>query len=158
MKKYLKLTTIILSLVFLINIGTASADGLNVNLPFRLDIFSSSLVGDACKGLSQAAITGNGCKQGGNTVKSIAHTVINVMSIIVGVISIIMLIVAGLKFITSSGDSNAVASAKNTLIYAIVGLFIAVLAQLLVHFVLSSANSIQNSSYLNNSHSLNHDS
>jgi hypothetical protein len=51
-----------------------------------------------------------------------------------------MIIVAGLKYIASAGDSNKVSSAKSTLIYALVGVLIAALAQLLVHFVLHQAS------------------
>ena len=50
-----------------------------------------------------------------------------------------MVIVSGLKYITASGDSSSISSAKNTLIYALVGLAIAALAQIMVHFVLTSA-------------------
>jgi hypothetical protein len=53
-------------------------------------------------------------------------------------VAVIMIIYGGFRYITSGGDSNRVGSAKNTLIYAIIGLIIVALAQLIVHFVLST--------------------
>lgn len=64
---------------------------------------------------------------------------INIFSIIVGIAAVIMLIVAGFRYITAGGDSNRIAAAKNTLVYALVGLVIAVLAQTIVRFVLNKA-------------------
>lgn len=58
------------------------------------------------------------------------------VAMLVGIASIIMLIIGGLKYILSSGDPNNINSAKNTIIYAIVGLVVAVAAQGIVVFVL----------------------
>jgi len=55
------------------------------------------------------------------------------------VAAVIMIIVGGFRYITSGGDSTRVGGAKNTLIYAIVGLIIVALAQAIVHFVLNNA-------------------
>jgi cytochrome bd-type quinol oxidase subunit 2 len=65
--------------------------------------------------------------------------IINIFSVVVGVIAVIMIIVGGLKYITSGGESSNVSGAKNTIIYAIVGLVIVALAQFIVHFVLANA-------------------
>ena len=67
------------------------------------------------------------------------------MSVIVGVIAVIMIVYAGFKYITSGGESNGVSSAKNSLIYAIVGLVIVALAQIIVHLVLNTSSNISNS-------------
>lgn len=69
-------------------------------------------------------------------VNNIIATVINIFSLVVGVVSVIMIIVGGLKYITSGGDSGNVSGAKNTILYAIVGLVIVALAQVIVRFVL----------------------
>ncbi len=63
--------------------------------------------------------------------------VINIFSLVVGVISVIMIIIGGLKYITSGGDSGNVTSAKNTILYAVIGLVIVALAQFIVRFVLA---------------------
>jgi cytochrome bd-type quinol oxidase subunit 2 len=66
--------------------------------------------------------------------------VINIFSIVVGIVAVIMIVLGGLKYITSSGDSNNITSAKNTILYAIVGLVVVALAQFIVRFVLGKVN------------------
>jgi hypothetical protein len=78
------------------------------------------------------------------SVGHIAKEIVSLFSIIVGAVSIIMIIYGGFRYITSGGDSGRVGNAKNTLIYAIVGLVIVALAQLIVHFVLNQSNTIAN--------------
>lgn len=73
------------------------------------------------------------------TVNSTVATVINILSLIGAVIAVIMIIIGGIRFVTSSGDSSATASARNTVIYSLVGLVIIALAQLIVRFVLERA-------------------
>lgn len=91
-------------------------------------------------------ISGNSgtCPNNANTgsLNTILTLIINIFSAIVGVIAVIMIIVGGLRYITSGGDSNKVSAAKSTLLYAIIGLVIVALAQLIVHFVLNEAINI----------------
>lgn len=85
---------------------------------------------------------GAGCASQGsaeNTVNNTIKLVINIFSLIVGVVAVIMVIVGGFKYITSGGESSNVASAKNTILYAIIGLIIVALAQVIVRFVLQKA-------------------
>jgi cytochrome bd-type quinol oxidase subunit 2 len=63
--------------------------------------------------------------------------VINIFSVIVGVTAVIMIIVGGFRYITSGGSDASVTSAKNTILYAIIGLIIVALSQLIVRFVLN---------------------
>lgn len=65
--------------------------------------------------------------------------VINIFSLVVGVVSVIMIIIGGLKYITSGGDSGNITGAKNTILYAIIGLVVVALAQVVVKFVLERA-------------------
>jgi hypothetical protein len=65
--------------------------------------------------------------------------IVNILSIIVGIVAVVMIIIGGFKYITSGGDSGSITSAKHTIIYAIVGLIIVALAQVIVRFVLSKA-------------------
>ncbi len=69
-------------------------------------------------------------------VNDTIRLVINVFSLVVGVISVIMIIIGGLKYITSGGESSNVSGAKNTILYAIIGLVVVALAQIIVKFVL----------------------
>ena len=70
-------------------------------------------------------------------VTYIIGTVVNLLSIALGVVAVIMIIIGGIKYVTSSGDASSIGSAKNTIIYALVGLVVAAVAQVLVRFVLS---------------------
>lgn len=72
---------------------------------------------------------------------------------IIGAIAVIMLVWGGFRYIISGGDSKKVTDAKNTILYAIVGLIIAVLAYAIVNFVLNSISSVaapETSAFLTN--------
>ncbi|HXE10002.1 MAG TPA: pilin [Verrucomicrobiae bacterium] len=90
--------------------------------------------------LTNLASSEIGADCGQSRVNNIFQTVVTIMSIIVGIASVLVIIYAGMKYITSAGDSNKVSNAKSTLIYALVGLAVAGLAQFLIHFVLFQAN------------------
>lgn len=62
----------------------------------------------------------------------------NVMLFIIGAISVLMLIIGGIRYVVSGGDSTAVQNAKNTILYAIVGIVVALLAAAVVNFVIGS--------------------
>ncbi len=68
--------------------------------------------------------------------------IVNVFSVIVGVIAVVMIIYGGLRYITSGGDSGKITNAKNTIIYAVIGLIIVALAQFIVQFVLGKATGV----------------
>ncbi len=68
----------------------------------------------------------------------IFQTVTNVLLFLVGAISVIMIIIGGLRYVLSGGESSAVHSSKNTILYAIVGLIVSILAYAIIAFVISS--------------------
>ena len=70
-------------------------------------------------------------------INNIIHTVINLLSALVGIVAVIMIIVGGFRYITSGGNDTSVTSAKNTILYAIIGLVVVALAQVIVRFTLS---------------------
>ena len=94
---------------------------------------------EICQG---AGLNSNGtnCQApaGSPSLAGVVKAMINVLSIILGIIAVIMIIIGGFKFVTSGGDANNVSSAKSTIIYALVGLVVVALAQVLVHFVLTA--------------------
>lgn len=61
---------------------------------------------------------------------------------IIGAVSVIMLIWGGLRYIISGGDSKKITDAKNTILYAIIGLIIALLSYAIIKFVLNSISSV----------------
>ena len=69
-----------------------------------------------------------------NTIKS----VINIMIYVTGVIAVIMIILGGIKYTVSSGDSSAITSAKNTIMYAVIGVVVAILAFAIVNWIITA--------------------
>lgn len=66
------------------------------------------------------------------------NTITNVLLFAVGALSVLMLIFGGLRYVVSGGNQTAVTGAKNTILYAIVGLVVALLAYAVINFVLST--------------------
>ena len=80
----------------------------------------------------------DGCPENLFGDTGVFRQVTNVILYIVGIIAVIMLIVGGIKYVVSGGDSKKVTDAKNTVLYAIIGLVICFLAFAIVNFVLPS--------------------
>jgi hypothetical protein len=93
-----------------------------------------------CAGVN-AQVTGSDCggTSGQQSITKVLTAVLQIISWIAGIAAIIMVVLSGLKYITSGGDSSSIASAKSTLVYALVGVVIVVLAQAVVFFVLNAA-------------------
>lgn len=93
-----------------------------------------------CGGPAKSSAVCQDKKKTGNPVSgngSLLLKITNLITIIAGVAAIIVIVVAGLKFVQSSGSSDDVTSARRTLIYAIVGLIVIVLARTLISLILS---------------------
>ena len=96
-----------------------------------------------CGEAKEGITAGVNCAQGADVPPtlfggpdSIFTTIVNVLLFLIGAISVIMLIYGGIRYTTSGGDSGAVTSAKNTIMYAIIGLVVAFLAFAVVNWVL----------------------
>ena len=72
------------------------------------------------------------------SLDSVVKQVINVFLYLIGVIAVAFIIYGGVKYATSAGDTAKVTSAKNTLMYAVIGLIIAILAYSIVNFVITN--------------------
>jgi hypothetical protein len=135
MKKLIeKLTTVAASLAFAI---------VPLAMPVAVHAQTADIDGSLCSG-ANLTVGDTNCDQGDpeGTVNGIIATVINIFSVVVGVVSVIMIIIGGLKYITSGGDSGNVSGAKNTILYAIVGLVVVALAQIIVRFVLTRVGTV----------------
>lgn len=62
--------------------------------------------------------------------------IINLLLFLVGVASVIVIVIGGFQYVTSNGDSSKVTTAKNTVLYAVIGLIVAILATLIVNTIL----------------------
>ena len=63
--------------------------------------------------------------------------IVNILLFIIGAVSVIMLIYGGIRYTTSGGNANSVTAAKNTIMYSIIGLVVAILAFAVVQFVVN---------------------
>ncbi len=112
-----------------------------ISIPAFAQTTQQDINNGLCSGAS-LDLSGNssGCSSSGDSItkfNDLIHNGINLLSVIVGVVAVIMIIVGGLRYITSGGNDSSVTGAKNTILYAVVGLVIVALAQVLVHFVLA---------------------
>lgn len=93
-----------------------------------------------CSGQStdSQSVCGNTKTDGTTGVTNMVKTVINVMLFILGIIAVIMIVIGGIRYAVSAGDSSAVTGAKNTILYSVVGLIVAILAYAIVNFVITT--------------------
>ena len=83
--------------------------------------------------------TGNAaCTTTGPTLMGTIGNITDVLLYLLGAIAVLMIIIGGVRYVTSGGDQNSVTGAKNTIMYAIIGLVVAVLAYAIVHFVIGN--------------------
>ena len=71
-----------------------------------------------------------------NPVVSLIATIIKILAFVIGVAAIIGVVLSGIRMMTANGDSNSVATARSALLYSLVGVAVAVLAQVIVDFVI----------------------
>lgn len=64
--------------------------------------------------------------------------IIQILVLVIGALSLLFVIIGGFRYVVSQGDSSAVSKAKGTILYALIGLAVAVLAQGIVSFVLGN--------------------
>jgi cytochrome bd-type quinol oxidase subunit 2 len=138
----LKLLILSMSSLFLIAAPLAVSASVSAAPPptFNQNTINGNLCAGTSGDLSGTATGPTGdCTSNGATdkVSNLITTIINIISAVVGIIAVIMIIVAGLRYVTSGGKEEGVKNAKNTILYAIIGLVVVALAQLIVHFVLN---------------------
>ncbi len=92
-----------------------------------------------CQSIDAGADCGT-TPNGSVDVTKVPTTIVNVLSTVVGVVAVIMIIVGGFKIVTSGGDSNKVASGRSTVLYAVIGLIVVILARIIVNYVLTRVN------------------
>ena len=83
---------------------------------------------------------GGTCDTGLTNVSASAgnlHSFMQVIFGIAGAIAVVMIVIGGLQFVTAQGDPSGVAKARKTLVFSLVGLIIAILAEAIVTFVLN---------------------
>ncbi|HTE22564.1 MAG TPA: hypothetical protein VK674_05995 [Candidatus Limnocylindria bacterium] len=112
-------------------------------------VFAADVLNPACEGVVDpvtgsppAACGGNNADQpaSGNAIygpNGLLTRAAGLIARIVGIASVVMIIIGGYKYVTSSGDTGNVRSAKDTIMFAVIGMLVALAAQSIVVFVLS---------------------
>ncbi len=106
--------------------GTNSTPGINV--------FSN------CDGAAANTTSGKqicGAKDDGKGFNKLMQNIINTTLFVLGVVAVIMIIFGGIRYTTSNGDASSVKAAKDTVLYAVIGLVVAIMAYAIVNFVLA---------------------
>lgn len=62
--------------------------------------------------------------------------ILQIVCAVLAVVAVLMIVISGLRFITAQGNPQEVGKAKNTIVYALIGLLVAVVAQAIVSLVL----------------------
>ena len=108
-------------------------------LSFLQPVFAQDIQGGLQQGADDAAPTSTqGTELFGED--GIFRTITNILIFLIGAVSVVMLIVGGFRYVVSGGDSAGVEGAKNTILYAIIGIVVAFLAYAAVSFIISQLN------------------
>jgi len=79
----------------------------------------------------------SGAPTGGKDGSDIT-ALLGIVYLIAGIVAVVVIIIGGIRYTTSNGDSGQVAAAKNTILYAVVGLVVIIMAASITQFVISS--------------------
>lgn len=90
---------------------------------------------DTCKAKSSESKVCKGV--GENDLYGLIKNIINLLLAVIGIVAVIMIIVGGIRYTTSAGDPGQTKNARDTIVYAVVGLVIAIMSYAIVNFVLS---------------------
>ena len=101
--------------------------------PVSLPVYAGSR--DEAQNGAKLVDGGSGSNQ---NLPDIITTIINVMLFIAGALAVIMIIYGGIRYITAHGDEKQVKVAKDTIVYSVAGLIIAILAYALVTFIFNT--------------------
>ena len=123
MKRALKLILSILVCGFIAMSGVANVAAADSSLTLR-----EGAMAVQCDGCPSDLFGDTG------VFKQITNTILY----IVGIVAVIMLIIGGIRYVVSGGDAKKVTDAKNTILYAIIGLIICFLAFAIVNFVIAA--------------------
>ena len=96
--------------------------------------------GDICAttGINDPLLCGNKTTNEENSIMNTVGNVLNAIYGVIAVVAVVMIVIAGIKYSTSQGDPGKVQSAKNTIMYSIIGLVITISAFAITAFILSA--------------------
>jgi hypothetical protein len=136
-----KLALLIQAAVLAVGFGAASVAAVTMTAAPAMAATANCTIDDNAPlqsgaSCAQANGTSNNLFAQGGVFQVAANTLI----FLVGAVAVIFLIIGGLRYVISNGDPKAVEAAKNTILYAIVGIVVAVISFALVQFVINALN------------------
>lgn len=132
-----KIKTVIMGLAAVVTLGSAAVIAPTVHAADNNGAGSSGAGRYINADSADAKFDGNNNGQG-NDLMTVLQVVINVVLGVVGFLAVAMIIIGGIQYTTSAGDAQRVTKAKNTILYGVVGLVIALLAFAIVNFILTN--------------------
>lgn len=150
MKRFIQLT-----LVSLVAVLGLAASPVFVAPTHAVNVFEKSCPGGGGGGGDSGEVTGDdapgasgegGSGGGGSSTicgavtqdeaPDIIKNVITTILFILGMVAVIMIIIGGVRYTTSNGDAGSIKSAKDTILYAVIGLIVAIMAFAIVNFII----------------------
>lgn len=104
---------------------------------YAKDILGSGVNCSSGSAASSAVCTDKGAGSANNPVSQELGKITNIVAFVAGAAAIILLIIGSIRLIISRGDSNAITTARNTVINALIGLAVIVLARFLIVYVIN---------------------
>ena len=111
---------------------------------------------NACNGLDKESLAYRAAGCDNDTEDQLPKTIINILNIIIGIsgiIAVIFIIIGGINYMTSSGDATKVKKAKDTILYACIGLAVCALSFAIANWAINSINDATDPNFSNNSES-----
>ena len=116
-------------------VGLLAVSALLLGVGFAQPAFASDISNGAAAAQGNNNTTCLFSGQAGCTT-GVFTTIVNTALFIIGALSVVMLIFGGIRYTISMGDAKNVTAAKNTIMYAIIGIVVAMLAFAIVNFVI----------------------
>ena len=116
--------------------------GLGVTTGITMPVYAQATKTQVCSGIGVTVNNGDCVDGSGKSVEEIMASVINIFSWVVGFVAVLFAIYAGFLYITSGGEQGKIKSAKDTLLYVVIGLVVVALSQVLVNTVLKKTDNI----------------
>jgi len=111
-----------------------------VTLPVA-SVFAASCSGSPADCIKQGTDSVDSQSGGGASLEENIKSVVNVLLFLLGAIAVIMIIIGGIRYATSNGDASGIKGAKDTILYAVIGLVVAILAYAIVNFIVGAFKS-----------------
>lgn len=118
-------------LKLLIAAGFVAAIGAFTLVPAASTYALDDPLNTVCQGNADSQV----CKNDDDDANKLIGVLVNTLLFVVGALSTVMIIVGGIMYATSTGDSGRITKAKNTIMYAIVGLVVAFVAYAIINWV-----------------------